>query len=112
MVQAFQKAVLQWRPEVGQAYFVNVFDALAAAGKDPWLDSVRQTPPSFDHSADQGQDWDGVVRRHLALLDVNPAIKAKYLSYPEAIQRFGLPMSYKDYGNVFVVRAQRAAFSV
>ena len=39
----FQRAILQWRPEVGQAYFVNVLDRLAAAGKDDWLFAQRMT---------------------------------------------------------------------
>ena len=36
-VQAMQRAVFQWRPEIGQVYFVNVFDLLTQAGKDDWL---------------------------------------------------------------------------
>ena len=110
LVQAFQKAVLQWRPEVGQFYFVNVFDRVSEAGKDGWLEEVRSTPPSFDHSADRDLAWDDVVKRHQALLNVNPAIKARYFADPDPIQHFGLPMAYADYGSVFVVRAQRAVF--
>src|SRR5581483_3327784 len=37
VVQATQKAVLQWRPDLGRAVFVNVFDELSRAGKDDWL---------------------------------------------------------------------------
>lgn len=110
VAQAFQKAIFQWRPEGGQGYFVNVFDRLSAAGKDSWLEAVRATPPAFDHSADQGLSWDEVVKRHLTLLDQSPAIRSRYLADSDPILHFGLPMSYKDYGNVYVVRAQRAVF--
>lgn len=107
VTQAFQKVIMQWRPEVNQAYFINVFDQLAHAGTDPWLEAFRQTPPSFDHSADSGLSWPAVVARHLALLDVNPAIRTRYFQDSDPVLHFGLPMSSKDYGNVFVVRAQR-----
>lgn len=110
LCQAFQKVVFQWRPEIGQVYFVNVFDRMNGAGMDPWLDTVRQTPPSFDNSPDAGLSWSAVVKRHLGLLDSNSAIKAKFLADNDPVLHYGLPMSYKDYGNVFVVRAQRAVF--
>jgi hypothetical protein len=110
VVQAFQKAVLQWRPEAKQADFVNVFDRLAAAGKDPWLAATRQTPPSFDNAADAGLAWGDVVKRHLDLLDANPSIKAAYAADADPVSHFGLPMGSQDYGNVFVVRCQRAVF--
>jgi hypothetical protein len=107
-VQAFQKAILQWHPENGQAAFLNVFDRLSQAGKDDWLEAARSTPASFDNSADATLSWSDVVARHLALLDANPAIKARYLADADPILHYGLPMAYKSYGNVFVVRAQRA----
>src|SRR5579884_3594376 len=46
----------------------------------------------------------------MAVLDANPAIKAVYLSDPSAMDHYGLPMGYADYGNVAVVRCQRAVF--
>ncbi len=33
VVQAMQRGIMQWRPEVGQAYFVNVLDQLSLAGR-------------------------------------------------------------------------------
>jgi len=48
------------------------------AGLDPWLMTVRQTPPPSDWSSDAGLPWDQVVARHMALLDQNAAIKAAY----------------------------------
>ena len=108
VVQAMQKAVFQWRPQERQVWLLNTFDRLSAAGKDPWLREVRQTPPPFDTSLDSGLPWDRVVARHLALLDANPAIRARFLAEPDWLNRFGLPMAAADFGGVYVVRAQRA----
>src|SRR5262249_56562597 len=44
-VQVFQRVIFQWRPEAGQAYFVNVFDRMHDLDKDDALLRVRQTPP-------------------------------------------------------------------
>ncbi|MBI2939260.1 MAG: M1 family metallopeptidase [Chloroflexi bacterium] len=109
-VQVFQKAILQWRPEAGQAYFVNVLDRLSAAGRDDWLYAYRQTPRPLDTSPDSGLRWDAVIRRHLALLDRFPAIREKYLANPNWLDHYGLPVSAGDFDGVSVVRVQRAVF--
>lgn len=108
--QAMQKAVFKWNAAAGTVDFVNVFDDLAAAGKDPWLLEVKQVPPSADWSSDAGKSWPEVVANHLALLDLDPAIRATYFAQENAIQLYGLPMGARDFGNVFVIRAQRAVF--
>ncbi len=108
--QATQKALLQWRPERNQVAFANVFDMLSDAGLDSWLQSQRLIPPPFDNTPDAGLDWPAVMARHLALLDANLTIRRVYFSDPDPITHFGLPQSYADYGGVFVLRAQRAAF--
>jgi hypothetical protein len=108
--QAFQKGILQWDPAARISRFANIFDQLSSAGRDSWLATFKQTPPSNDWSADQGQDWDTVVANHLALLDSNPAIKSAYLSDPAYLDHYGLPMGYADYGNLAVLRCQRAVF--
>ena len=112
LCQAFQRSVLQWRPEVGQAYLVNVFDRLSLAGKDDWLLVERSTPRPWQWYQDTGLPWDEVLARHLALLDANPAIKEKYLSaVGDPVQMNGLPMApVADMGNAYVLRAQRAVF--
>lgn len=110
VVQATQRAVLQWRPEAGQVYLANVFDALHDQGKDPWLQSFRSTPPSFDTGPDQGLTWDQVVDRHLAFLDTNPSIRSVFWQDSDPLLHYGLPMAYADYGNVYVIRFQRAVF--
>jgi hypothetical protein len=111
-VQAFQKAVLQWRPDQGnQFWFLNTFDALHDRGRDDWLEVYRQTPRPFDTAPDSGLAWDKVVARHLALLDKVPApLKARFLADPAWIDHYGLPVATREYPNSVVVRAQRATF--
>ncbi len=38
--QVFQRGVLQWRPDIGEAWLANVMDWLHAAGHDDWLLSL------------------------------------------------------------------------
>jgi N-acetylmuramoyl-L-alanine amidase len=53
--------------------------------------------------------WDEIVKGRLALLDANPAIKARYLAAPDPITLYGLPASYvQDMGNHYAIRLQRA----
>lgn len=110
VVQAMQKVVFQWRPETRSIAFVNVIDLMHDLGHDGWLQVYRQTPPPFDTSADTGLSWEEVTHRHWAFLDTNPAIKARYWADSAPLEHFGLPMSYSDEGNAFVIRAQRAIF--
>ncbi|MGI8912711.1 MAG: hypothetical protein ACR2JY_02790 [Chloroflexota bacterium] len=106
--QVTQREVLQWNPAAGRVLFANVFDQLAAAGKDAWLQSARMTPPSRDWASDQGKMWPTVMQAHLAILDADPAIKAKYLSDPNWLDHYGLPMALQDMGPAVVMRGQRA----
>lgn len=108
--QAFQKGILQWDPAARTSHFANIFDQLSSAGRDSWLTTFKQTPASRDWSADQSQPWDKVVATHLSVLDQNPAIKSAYLADPAYLEHYGLPMGYADYGNLAVLRCQRAVF--
>lgn len=109
VTQVFQKAVFQWRPEVGQAYFVNVFDVLHDRGHDDYLLAFRSTPRQLDPSFDAGKTPQQVVADRLALLNANPAMRAVYFSVDNPLLRFGLPTSrVVDNGNHFVIRLQRA----
>jgi hypothetical protein len=109
-VQVFQRVVFQWRPEIGQVYFVNVFDRLHELGKDDSLLQTRQTPAPRTFS-DAGLPWDRVVANHLAVLEPFPAIRTAYFNVVgDAIQANGLPVSdVADMGNHFALRAQRVA---
>jgi hypothetical protein len=111
-VQAFQKAVLQWRPDQGgRFFFLNTFDVLHDRGHDDWLATYRQTPPPLDTSPDAGLPWPGVVDRHLALLDSVPLpLKQRFLADREWLDHYGLPVATQEYATSVVVRAQRATF--
>jgi hypothetical protein len=108
-VQAFQKAVLQWRPERQMFDFLNTFDVLHDRGLDGWLETARQTPPPQDTAPDAGLSWDQVVARHLALLDkAPPALKDRFLTDERWLDHYGLPVAIQEFPNSIVVRAQRA----
>jgi len=113
LVQATQKVVMQWRPEVNQVYFVNLYDRMHDLGKDPWLTAFRGIGPIADWTSDTGMPFDQVTLKHLALLDANPAIKARYYAAPgDAVTLNGLPMAPIVPDNItnpnyYVLRAQR-----
>ena len=110
VTQAFQKAIVQWRPGRG-VVFVNIFDELHEAGKDAELRKRWAIPFHLEFDPVQGWDWDEFVERRLALLDANQAIKERYFAAHDPLLRFGLPTSrVEDYGNMFVIRAQKAVF--
>ena len=117
VTQIFQNAIFQWQPGRG-VFLINIFDELHDSGKDQALHSrwsiPEQLPPSFDVISDYVDPtlvWGEIQRRRLALLDANPAIKKKYYSAPDPLLLYGLPTSrVEDYGNVFVLRTQRAVF--
>lgn len=111
VVQAFQKVVFQWRPEVGTVYYVNVIDEMHNRGLDPWLQAVRQTPPPSDWSGDTGLPFGQVISRHVSLLASYPAFAAAYALEVDPVNYNGLPMApVQDMGGVLVLRAQRKIF--
>lgn len=113
ITQAFQKLVLQWRPEVGQAYPVNVFDELSSNGFDQTLLRRRQTPIILDSSTfdPPGAAWSEIVAGRHALLNANSAIRTRYFGTGDPLTVFGLPTSrVEDMGNHFALRTQRAVF--
>jgi hypothetical protein len=113
VVQAFQKAILQWHPDTGQATFLNVLDRLHDAGDDDWLASQQMTPPPADNAADTGLAWADVVARHEALLASNPTLQSAYFAADDPLARYGLPVSpVTDEGAALVVRCQRAVLQL
>ena len=110
ITQATQKELLQWHPETGRVAFVNIFDTLSQRGFDPTLAHSRLIPTNGDNGADSQLVWPQVVARHLALLDQNLAIKARYFANPNAMNDYGLPQGVGDFGGVYVIRCERAAF--
>jgi serine protease Do len=113
VVQATQKVVLQWRPELGRAVFVNVLDEMTRAGKDDWLLADRQLPKPATFQGEAGLSFDEIMQRRLSLLDASPPLRAVYHSTPNALQANGLPVApIADVGPALVLRAQRRAFQL
>ena len=110
IVQATQKVIMQWRPEVSQVYFVNVFDKLHDQSKDSALQQQFGIPPQLDPSFDAGKTPDQIQAARLALLNADAAIAQRYGTGPSAILYNGLPTSQvTDAGPFKIIRAQRVA---
>jgi hypothetical protein len=112
LYQATQGAVLQWRPELGDAVLANTFDWFTQAGKDEWLASVASVPvPIKDDGS--GGNWEAAKQTRLGWL-TDPGIRSTYLavgSVDRAIELYGLPASYPEQRGPFVIqRFQRIAF--
>lgn len=102
--QVFQRAILQWRPELGRAVLANTLDWLSDQGKDGWLNSLGIP----ERLADSGGSWERVVAEHEGWL-TNPEIARAYRN-GGGIERFGLPQSRPERRGSFIVqRFQRAA---
>jgi hypothetical protein len=106
VTQAFQRSALQWRPELGTAVPVNVFDDLSLHGSDAWLQRTYQVPTS-PGGDDAAMSWDDVLALHMALLEAYPALSEFYANQPQALDTYGLPVSVGEYGSMVVVRLQR-----
>ncbi len=105
--QAFQRAVLQWRPEVGQAYLANTMDWLSDYGRDSYLWSLGIPLPAQD----SGGSWQRVVAERESWL-IEPAIAAAYRA-GGGYNRYGLPASLPEQSGPYVVqRFQRYAFQL
>jgi lysophospholipase L1-like esterase len=110
VTQAFQKAIMQWRPDTNSVALVNVFDDLNHAGFDETLFQTRQTPrqlpPGWDGA---GLTFQQVVEKRQALLNARPALRAAYFASSDPLTFFGLPTSeVTDVGNHYAIRLQRA----
>jgi len=106
--QSFQKLVLQWHPESGQALPVNILDNLTDA-TNGWLETHRQVPrPTAPAADEQDLGWDGLVARRQALLDPYPALRDAYFADADPLEAYGLPEAVQSYGLLITVRLQRA----
>ncbi len=115
-IQITQRAVLQWVPNTagtdGQAVRLNVMDELASSGYDDYLYTQLQVPKTFSNEEDEGLSFEEVQKRHLKFLDDNLLTKRAYLETPDAISEYGLPTGYEEFGDVYVVRTQRAVIQL
>lgn len=114
-LQAFQKVILQWDPGKQHMNYYNTLDVLANGYPEVELPNV---PPHQVLEADQGVSFGTIIRNHLALLNQNPAIKARFLSEPDWLNLYGLPIRYEERevsGNpqgLQMLRAQRTVFVI
>ena len=120
--QLTQGVLLQWRPEVRRAYLGNTFEMLEKAGVDHWLLDTKGIPLPIKEDG-SGGDWNKARQTRLSWL-TNEKIKAKYFANPnpdgiaswsenQAIELYGLPMSYPEKHGPFVSqRFQRVAFQL
>lgn len=109
VTQAFQKAIMQWRPESSSVSLVNVFDDLHNAGFDSELLRTRQTPTQLPDGWDGNLPFEQVVSNRQALLNERPALRQAYFASNDPLTFYGLPTSeIVDFGNHFAVRLQRA----
>ncbi len=90
--------------------YLNIYDRLNAAGQDAWLDAAKNVPRHRTLAEDACQPFDVVRANHLALLDANPAIKARWFENSNWLNAYGLPLAYEAREGLRVLRAQRAVF--
>lgn len=121
MYQAFQRGMLQWRPELGIAHLANTFDMITDHNKESVL-QFAGVPPSIRDDGSNG-DWNAARRIRLSWLS-RPEIKAHFLSNPNkdqfenwnedlSIQLYGLPASQPVKAGPFIVqRFQRISLQL
>lgn len=108
VMQAFQKGIMQWRPESDSVVLTNSLDDLHNAGFDDILLVKRQTPAQLPPGWEGDLTPDEIVSKRLALLDGHPALREAYFASPDPLFFFGLPTSkIEDMGNHFAIRLQR-----
>jgi hypothetical protein len=113
ITQAFQKLILQWQPDVGQAWGTNLFDELSNAGLDQYLLNAYNIPPTIpSHEIEPPNgSWPEIVNARQRLLYSNPPIYLRYFSAPNPLTLFGLPTSrLEDMGDYVAIRTQRVVF--
>ena len=95
--------------------YYNTLDVLANRYPEVALPNV---PPHQVLAADQGADFATIKRSHLLLLDQNPTIKERFLSEPDWLNLYGLPISYEEREvnghpqGLQMLRAQRTVFVI
>ena len=114
-LQAFQKVILQWDPGKSRMNYYNTLDVLANRYPEVKLPNV---PPHQILEADRGVDFATITQNHLALLGQNAAIEERFLSEPDWLNLYGLPIRYEERevnGNpqgLQMLRAQRTVFVI
>ena len=91
--------MLQYRPDLAAGSgacspfaYLNTMDLLA----NTYGVNLGGVPAHAVWPQDAGASWAQIVANHLALLDQNPVIKAKFLEKPNWLQLYGLPIAYES----------------
>ncbi|MCY3913190.1 MAG: hypothetical protein OXG43_08080 [Chloroflexi bacterium] len=114
-LQAFHKVILQWDPGKQRMNYYNTLDVLANRYPEVELPNV---PAHLELAADRGADFATIKRNHLLLLDQNPTIKERFLSEPDWLNLYGLPIRYEEREagghprGLQMLRAQRTVFVI
>jgi hypothetical protein len=99
--QAFQRGILQWRPELGRAELANVFEQFTEQGLDDALEIAgipRPLPPSslpFEEEAQRRMTWI-TEPRFLARYFFDPVNEIPFEFQEAAWGYFGLPQSFPE----------------
>jgi hypothetical protein len=112
VTQAFQRAALQWQPDLAQAARVKILEDLGTRGNDAWLDQVRHIPPQPDPRSDAGLSLDELFAVHHQLLDAYPPLRDFFDADNDPLSTYGLPVSVKEYGHLVSVRLERATLAI
>lgn len=115
--QAFQRGILQWRPDTNTAVLANTLDWLSEAGKDDW--ARERALPKAIRDDGSGGDYSKAVTTRLSWL-TEPEITKRYQQGPDigrpwtqddSIALYGLPSSKPEKIGPFIIqRFQRIAF--
>lgn len=101
--QAFQRAILQWRKESGEAVPVNIMDELQKMGKDGWL---------YSRGVPRHRNGDASAETRLSWL-THPEIKRAYFANPYPSVFYGLPTSFPErFGSFITQRFQRGVLQL
>lgn len=110
VAQVVQEGILIWHPERKEAELALVMDDLSSAGYDDWLRDTHGIPAPFDTHDEEGLTFDQVRERRLKYLDLNPDVKKRFLAEKNWMDLYGLPVSFDDTDQAWVLRTQRAVF--
>ncbi|MCA1646068.1 MAG: hypothetical protein LC797_11585 [Chloroflexi bacterium] len=100
--QAFQRGILQWHPDTGNAQMANVFEQFTEQGRDDQLEIVGIPRPrpadvslSFAGDAERRMGW-LVEPRFLARYFFDPVTQSPFDAQEQAWDFFGLPQTAPD----------------
>jgi len=110
--QVVQKGIMVWHPEAApaRAQLAHVLDDLSSAGFDDWLREFKSIPAPFDPNEERDLDYAAVQTRRLKFLDGNAPVKQRFMAERNWLDLYGLPVSFDESEQAWVLRAQRVVF--